>query len=114
MVSSMGVVPVSLKFSNQVHVFRCRRELFLERGMRQGDQSLRPLRGGEALQIRDAVFGNYIMNICTRCRDRTGKPRDNLVILPSLIADWKAMNDIPPLEAWAPLTKSSCPPVDVN
>src|ERR1700689_4133703 len=49
--------------------------------VRQSDQSLCSLRRGEPLQISNAVFGNYVMNICARCCNRPGESRDNFADL---------------------------------
>src|SRR5580658_8984093 len=49
--------------------------------MRQSDQSLCSLRRGEPLQICNAVFGNYVMNIGARCCYRTGESRHNFADL---------------------------------
>src|ERR1700683_4838926 len=76
----------SLRFSNSsdsqqvILLGRCR-EPVLERGVRQCDQSLCSLRGGEPLQICNAVFGNYVVNIGAWCCYRTGKSRHNLANL---------------------------------
>src|ERR1700740_1420991 len=49
--------------------------------MGQADQSLGSLSRREPLQICAAVLGDYVMDICARCRDRARKPRDNLADL---------------------------------
>src|SRR4029077_4823464 len=84
--ASIGPSYMSLRCSNSsdsqqvILLGRCR-EPVPERGVRQCDQSLCSLRRGEPLQIGNAVFGNYVVNIGARCCYRTRESRHNFADL---------------------------------
>src|ERR1700733_174606 len=78
-------------FSNQIEFFRRRGKLRTKVRMRQLDQSLRALGRRLALEVRPRELSSYDVRVDARRRD------------------WP----LPPREAYAPRTKSSCPPLEL-
>src|ERR1700733_7711004 len=77
----MSLHSPSCSDSQKMHLLGRGRKPVSEIRVRQSDQSLCSLCRGEPLQICNAVFGNYVMNICARCCYRTGKSRHNFANL---------------------------------
>ena len=101
--------------SPDVHFVRLRDKLVAELRMSHGNNRLGLLPGGEALEVHAAVLRDKIVNVCTGIGDdgavrKVGRMRDCRFPCLSVKVEEQQMKLLPPLERYAPSTKSSCPP----
>ena len=102
-------VNLLIALAPNVHFLRILHKLVAEIRVGDADQRLRTLPGGQALQVDHAVFRDDVMYT----GPGVGVGTMRLFMLPSLPVTVEDMQIklLPPLDRYAPITKSSCPPV---